>query len=164
MKPLAAFIASAVVLLAVGHTAFAQDAPAANPVDAKLEAEKAVSMKVLQNVKMLCTGCMMRAADEGERFKIQTGTFKSDISPYLLDKNGFTSPLDKPNYPSYRFNKYLQNVPQNKVKKPAETVMVYEGEWGHPLFRYHGMAVIGFADGHVKMFTPATAKGLLWKP
>ncbi len=140
----------------------AQEPPVAS-VDPKLEAEKAAAVKAIQNVKSLTTACMMNATDFG-KYKIRAAMFKTDVGPYVKDTSVFTSPLDKPGTASYKFNKALQNVPLDKVRKPSETVVIYEGEWGDPAFRHHGMAVLGFADGHVKLFRPETAKRLLWKP
>ena len=120
--------------------------------------------KALDNAKQLGLACVMKAADENKVFKISPSTFRKDVSLYLMNKNAFTSPLDKPGTQSFQFNKALQNVRQKQLKNAQNVVMAYEGTWGKPSFRYNGFAIIVFAEGHAKAVTPAQAKTLIWEP
>lgn len=119
---------------------------------------------VISNVKQLTLGCLMLCQDYDEVFKISAAGFKKAVIPYVKNESVFRSPLDKPGVESLRFNPALANVSINKIKKPAQTVLIFEGEPGKPRFRYGGKAVIGYADGHAKLVTPDEAKKLLWKP
>ena len=148
----------------ISRPAKAQKAPTQTAPAAPTVTQKRVYTQALSHAKQLGVACLMKAADENDVFKITPSTFRKDVGPYLMNQNAFTSPLDKPGTPSFVFNKALTNVSQKQLKNAQNAVMVYEGAWGKPLFRYNGAAIIGFADGHVKALRPAQAKTLVWNP
>jgi hypothetical protein len=115
----------------------------------------------MQNVKQLCLAAFQFAENHGDRFP-EVATFRTDVSPYLSNATVFTSPLDQPGTESFRLNAGMAGKKLAGVEKPSRTVLVFEGEPGKPLFRYAGKAVIGLADGSVKLVTPDEAAKLRW--
>lgn len=61
-------------------------------------------------------------------------------------------------------NPALVGVRIASVRRPAQTVMLFEGASGKPRFRHDGKAVVGFVDGHAARVTPEEARKLVWKP
>jgi prepilin-type processing-associated H-X9-DG protein len=118
----------------------------------------------LSNVKQIALAAMMYTQDYDEVFPNTPVTFKSLVMPYIKSEGVFHCPLDAPGVVAYRFNEKLAKKSLAVVEAPAETVMLYEGEKGKLNFRHDGKAVVGFADGHVKLVTPEEASKLRWTP
>jgi prepilin-type processing-associated H-X9-DG protein len=116
------------------------------------------------NVRQICLAAMMLLQDSDEVYKVPPGDYKNALMPYVRNAAVFTSPLDKAGTVSYKFNSKLADVPLMRVARPAYTVMIYEGQEGRPAFRNGGKAVIGFADGHVRLISPQEAARLRWNP
>ena len=106
----------------------------------------------------------MYLQDFDEKFAFKAAEFKKVLFPYLKNNTIFHCPSDKPDVDSYSFNANLQGSTLARVKRPAETVMVYEGANGILNFRHAGSANVGFVDGHVKLINKEQAKKLVWKP
>ena len=122
-----------------------------------------VETTCVSNVKQLTLGLIVLAGDHKDVLKITAATFKKAVMPYVRSANIFRCPDDAKG-DSYSFNSALAGVAQPSIAKPAETVMVYEGVAGKLVFRHGGRAVVGFADGHVRLVTREQAKALRWKP
>jgi prepilin-type processing-associated H-X9-DG protein len=116
------------------------------------------------NAKQIATGLMMYVQDYDQVFVPNAAKYAEAIMPYMKNRAALTSPLDPPGTVSYKFNPQLAGKSMAAVKNPANMVMLFEGEYKKPLFRYEGRAVIGFADGHVKLVTPQEAARLRWTP
>ncbi len=67
-------------------------------------------------------------------------------------------------YQSYDFNAYLVEMAIKKIKEPARTVLIYEGQGGKLNFRHGGNATVVFVDGSAAMIGPEEAKNLIWNP
>jgi prepilin-type processing-associated H-X9-DG protein len=126
------------------------------------DAARAVSCE--SNVKQLCVGALLFLQDYDEVFKFKAEAFKKSIMPYVKNEALFTCPADNDRADSYSFNKNLVGIASSRIRKPAETVMIYEGKAGKLNFRHDGKATVGFADGHVKQFDGTGAKALRWMP
>jgi len=71
---------------------------------------------------------------------------------------------NNPDNESYAFNENLENAELDKLKVPANTVLIYEGKGGKLDFRHDGRAAVCFADGRVELISEEQAKTLLWAP
>lgn len=138
--------------------------------------EKARAVSCLSNAKQISTAAVMFLQDHGNRFALSASTYKKSLTPYLVHQKSptpqilrnveriFRCPEDKSGKVSYSFNRNLAGVLLAKIKRPAETVMIYEGVGQQLTFRHNGKAVVGFADGHVKLIPREEAKTLRWTP
>jgi prepilin-type processing-associated H-X9-DG protein len=135
----------------------------ANP-GAMVEARKAAKSTVcLSNLKQVALGFMMFAADNDDKLSLTASSMRSKVSPYLKNEALWKCP-ENPGKASYSFNSNLAGKSLAHVSRPAETVLLYEGQSGKPTFRHDGRAAIAFADGHARLLTPEQAKSLRWKP
>ena len=116
----------------------------------------------LSNIKQIALGCLMYAQDYDEKYPASAANYKKAVFPYIKNDKVFTSPLDAPGTVSVKFNTQLAGVSMARIAKFANIVMLYEGTWGKPLFRYDGKAAVAFADGRVKLITPDEAKKVFW--
>ena len=81
---------------------------------------------------------------------------------------------DKSERCQYAFNAKLDGLARNKIKNPAQTVLIFETDGGWnlsggsellPKKMRHGRAVIvGFADGHVELVSESRLSQLQWEP
>ncbi len=126
--------------------------------------DKAREVGCKSHLKQITTGGLMYLQDFDEKFAFKAAEFKKVLFPYLKNNTIFHCPSDKPDVDSYSFNANLQGSTLARVKRPAETVMVYEGANGILNFRHAGSANVGFVDGHVKLINKEQAKKLVWKP
>lgn len=116
------------------------------------------------NLKQLATGALMFLQDSDEKFAFKADAYKAAIQPYVKGEDLFHCPSIEKGPVAYSFNAQLQGKRYASVRKPAVTVMLYEGKGGVLNFRHNGRAMVAFADGHVKPVTPAEAKALRWAP
>jgi hypothetical protein len=126
---------------------------------------------VKQNFKKILIACLMFVQDNNKIFKCTSENYITCIRSYIariepeyVMKDFFTSPIDEPKTISYKFNPKLSGVSLSKISVPEKTVVLFEGEYAKPLFRYANKALIGFVDGNVKLVTPEEAKQLRWTP
>jgi prepilin-type processing-associated H-X9-DG protein len=127
----------------------------------KGSAQAAVCMS---NLKQLCTGFMMLAADNDDVFKVKADSWKKAVMLYIKNEKIFFCPSDKSGAVSYSINPAMVGKSQTAVELVAETVLLYEGKKGKLDFRHEGRAAVGFADGHVRLVNQEEAKKLRWKP
>lgn len=118
----------------------------------------------LSNVKQIATGLLVYSQDYDDVLVPDATKYNDAVKPYVKNNALFTSPLDPAGTISYKFNPQLARKAVSKIAEPTNTVMVFEGEYKKPLFRYDGRAVIGFVDGHAKFVTPEEAAKLRWTP
>lgn len=130
----------------------------------KNERAKAREKACLSNLRQVALGCVMLAQDFDEKFALKAQSYKTSLFPYMRNEQVFHCSLDASGKVSYAFNSSLAGLKLSQIKKPAITVMVYEGAGGKLTFRHTGKAGVGFADGHAKMVTAEEAKSLRWQP
>jgi len=118
----------------------------------------------LSNMKQVCLSVIMFATDNDDILKLKADAWKAKVMPYCKNEGIFHCPQDTTKGVSYSLNPNLAGKSMTAIKKPAQTVLVYEGKKMKLDFRHEGKACVGFADGHVKLFTPEEAKVLRWKP
>lgn len=116
------------------------------------------------NLKRIMVAVLMYTQDHNDRTNFKAATFKQALTKYLDKPAVFRCPSDAREVDSYTFNPALQGASLIDLNEPYRTVAVYEGSNGVISFRHNGRANIGFADGHVRVVTPADTKLLLWKP
>ncbi|GAB4458427.1 MAG: hypothetical protein OHK0029_19630 [Armatimonadaceae bacterium] len=117
-----------------------------------------------ENFQEIAKACIMRMQDYDEVFQITPSSLKRDLNSYVKDDSSFSSRLDPRGTESYRFNPKLAGKSLSQIADPSRLIMLYEGEWKKPLFRYEGgKALIAFADGTCKLMTPAELKNALWE-
>jgi prepilin-type processing-associated H-X9-DG protein len=126
-------------------------------------------------MKQLCLGVLQMSLDANKPVRLKA-SFKKSFLAHMnaqskrlgrgqgnaealhhcpADKSGRSS--------SYSFNENLEGIPLQRIKRPAETVLIYEGKNGQLDFRHDGRATIGFADGHVKPIKREHTKFLIWR-
>jgi prepilin-type processing-associated H-X9-DG protein len=128
-------------------------------INANVAAKRTVC---LSNVKQIVLACIMYSLDFDDKFKFRAADYRNAIKPYIKNESLFTCPLDPKGTTSYSFNANLAGVNSEKIAKPAETVLIYEGKNGKLNFRHDGKATVGFADGHAKLISKEDAKRLRW--
>jgi hypothetical protein len=125
--------------------------------------ERAQAVASLSNVKQINTGVLMYTQDYDEILPTPASKYTELVQPYVRNNALFHAPAAPvEEMVSYSFNKNLQGVSLAAIAAPATTIMIYEGKDGKPNYRYEGMTVIGFVDGHAKMCTPQMVAGYLW--
>jgi prepilin-type processing-associated H-X9-DG protein len=124
----------------------------------------AKSSVCLSNVKQLALGCIMYASDMDDVLKFGVSNWADKIYPYIKNKAVQTCPEDGKGVVSYSINPKIAGKSFSKVRKPAETVLLYEGKDGKLNFRHSGRAAVAFCDGHAKLINAQQAKNLVWKP
>ena len=125
-------------------------------------ASSARSTMCISNAKQLALGCIMFAGDNDNVFKFPANSVHKSLAPYLKNERLWLCPADTTAGPSYTFNSNLVGISMDKIDKPTETVMVYEGKAGKLEFRHDGRAAVAFADGHVRLIDATAAKAVIW--
>jgi prepilin-type processing-associated H-X9-DG protein len=128
-----------------------------------LAREKARKTVCVSNVKQLAIGTMMYVQDYDEVFPSKSAPYKELLWIYVKDNDAFRCPGDAEGALSYTINPNVLGASMERIKRPAETVLFYEGKSGKLDFRHDGYAAVAFADGHVKMIDAEGAKALIWK-
>ncbi len=120
------------------------------------------------NVKQIELGLIQYAYDNNNKFP--AGDYKAAIMPYTKSESLFHCPADTVTggASDYSLNPSLQGVSLAKLSDPANTVAIYEGSNRTLDFRHEhtggNVAVVGFADGHVRAVSAQQAKSLRWRP
>jgi len=130
----------------------------AHPSVAKASASK---VACLSNVKQAALTVLMLAADNDDTIALKAADWEKSVRPYAKTDAIFACPDTKEHY---AFNGALAGLKFSQIPSPSETVLIYEGKNGILHFAHEGMAVVGFADGHVKFIDAEQAKNLIWKP
>jgi prepilin-type processing-associated H-X9-DG protein len=124
----------------------------------------AKSTACLSNVKQVALGCIMYASDTDDVLKFGASNWTDKIYPYMKNKAILTCPEDAKGVVSYSINPKIVGKNLAKIKRPADTVMLYEGKGGKLNFRHSGRAAVAFCDGHAKLINAQQAKSLIWNP
>lgn len=147
----------------------------ASPIFARNNAR---NMECLLRLRNLSLAAMVFAAKHNGKFAFEASAFADKLLPLTITQRTHPDqrielrcPHDEGHQISYSFNPHLEGLSLARIARPAETVMFYEGSDGRLNFRHpvpyaskRHMALIGYADGHVRGVTPETAKRLIWKP
>ena len=116
------------------------------------------------NVKQIELGLIQYVQDHNDKFPPSAAAYKAAVFPYIQSESVFHCPTDHGGPVNYAMNTKLQGVSLDKLANPAGVVAVYEGENQTLNFRHNGLAVVGFADGHVQDMTREQAGSLKWTP
>ncbi len=124
-----------------------------------------VALSSMSNVKQILLGIIQLTQDYDEKFAFTTANFHDKVFPYIKSEQVFQAPaVDEDKPLAYTVNPTLAGKSLADLDEPAQTVAVYEaGPDGKPLFRFGGKAVIGFADGHVRLIGPEQAQNMTWQ-
>ena len=124
----------------------------------------AETLRCMANMRKLCEAALaLRRANEG-RFPARASEFRSNVSKYLKPADVPRCPVDRSSGESYLMNANLQGRRYNEVPLPEETVMLYEGKAQRILFRHDRRAVIGMADGSVRLVNEQQSRTVKWIP
>src|SRR5688500_2982624 len=147
-------------MLTVSFTAMALADPEAWP-RARGAAE---ALRCMANMRKLCEAALaMRRANEG-RFPARASDFRSNVSKHLKPGDVPRCPVDRSSGESYLMNANLQGKRFHEIPLPEETVMLYEGKAQRILFRHDRRAVIGVADGTVRLVNEQQSRTVKWIP
>jgi prepilin-type processing-associated H-X9-DG protein len=124
----------------------------------------AKSTACLSNVKQVALGCIMYASDMDDVLKFGVSNWTEKVYPYIKNRAILTCPEDAKGVVSYSINPKIAGKNLAKIKRPADTVMLYEGKGGKLNFRHGGRATVAFCDGHAKLINAQQAKSLVWNP
>lgn len=116
------------------------------------------------NVQELAQGALTFTQDSDDKFDLRADAWKTAVEPYVKHRSAFFCLSDNTNQVAYSFNAQLQGKRVDAIRKPEQTVLIYEGKKGVLTFRHHGRAMVGLANGKVKAVTAAEAKTLRWAP
>lgn len=144
---------SVVMLLSEGLTQIFADAK-----------KRAMANTALSNVKQLGLATHIFATDHDDKIATTPANWHKSIFPYVKNEAIFRAPGDPKKGDSFNLNPAMANRVISKVKDPAKTVMIYQGRNGTLEFYGDGRTAVAFCDGSAKLFTPAEAKKLNWKP
>lgn len=114
--------------------------------------------------KLLRIGMVMQSfvTNNDGRFALKNGDLRDALLPYYPALDALLPSLPRN---QVSFNTKLSGVTLNKVRFPARTVMLYEGQNGKLDFRHQGRAIVTLVQGNVRFVTPQQAKELLvWTP
>lgn len=118
----------------------------------------------MSNLKQLATGALMFLQDHDEKFALRADAWKAALMPYVKSEAIFHCPTDQSGPVPYSFNAQLQGKSMAVVRKPEQTVMIYEGKKGALDFRHDSRATVALANGKVITVTAAEARTLRWTP
>jgi prepilin-type processing-associated H-X9-DG protein len=134
---------------------------------------KAKTISCMNNTKQLCLGVMMYASDNANQ--LPANAWCDAIMTYVGTPQTFKCLEGDPNQRShYAFNAKLQGLRTDQILSPATTVLLFETDGGWNLSggpellprkpHHNKNVIVGFADGHVEMVTPARMQSLQWTP
>lgn len=129
--------------------------------DAKVRAKASVA---LSSIKQLALGTIIFSSDYDDKIATTPANWHKAIFPYVKNENIFRAPGDPKKGDSFNLNPAVANRSMAAIEEPAKTVMIYQGRNGKLEFYNDGRAAVAFCDGSAKLFTPAEAKKLRWKP
>lgn len=114
-----------------------------------------------QRLLLLGLAVMSLTQDFDEIYAFAPEYSTEALLPYLKAKDSFTVPGTGE---QFSFNERLCGRWLGDLHEPAQIVLFYDGHDEKLTFRNNGRAAVCFADGHVKLITPETAKTLRWAP
>jgi prepilin-type processing-associated H-X9-DG protein len=118
----------------------------------------------LSNVKQLSLATMIYLTDHDDRFP-DASQWRNAVMPYTKNAKLFRCPADTSDQlSSYRMNPRLSRVESTKVREPANTVMIFEGDQNGFVARHAGTGSVGFADGHARVLSSKLYAGLRQTP
>ena len=117
----------------------------------------------ISNVKQIELGLIQYTQDHNGKYP-SAANFKSAVFPYVKSEPLFHCPDNASGGTSYSLNKKLQGTNTANLSDPSQVVAVYEGKNQTLDFRHDGYTVVGFADGHVRVYRPEQVSMLQWKP
>ena len=160
IRPGAADSLSSGSLFTLSFVAMALADPEAWP-KARTAAESLLCMK---NMRQVAEAALMFRRDNQGRFPAKAGDFRSSVARYLKPSDIPRCPQDKSSGESYQMNPRILGKRFNEIPIPEDTVMIFEGKAGRILFRHDRRAVVGFADGSVRIVNEAQSRTLRWIP
>lgn len=136
--------------------------------------QKAQTITCVNNVKQLALGVRLYSSDHNDVLPT-AAKWDDAITQYIGSSRPFQCPTgDDRQRTHYAFNAKLSGVPDKQITSPGNTVMIFETDGGWNLSggpesllknsRHGRNLVVGFADGHVEMVTPARLPQLQWEP
>jgi prepilin-type processing-associated H-X9-DG protein len=138
----------------------------AQPRDLTMLLTSQISQSSMSNVKQLLLGIFQLAQDNDERFAFDADNFVEKVMPYVKNEKVFQMPiLDDEKTSGYTLNPEILGKSIADIDEPASTVAIYEAGngVGGLNYRFNGRAVVGYADGHVKLLSPEQTTDLIWK-
>ena len=122
--------------------------------------ERAQQASCLSNLKQLALAALMYAQDHDEVFP-RADNWCDAISPYMKNDEIFKCPSDPEHDYGYAFNRNLSGKRLGEIRRPAETVLIFDSTAGKKNAadtgqswpaggRHNGGNNCAWADGHVK--------------
>lgn len=144
------------------------------PAAAKAKA-KVLSIACMANAQQINMAVIMHAQANTNTCP-PAATWCDAVQGNLVLTNAFQclAAADKSHRSHYAFNARLDRLSLDKIKNPAQTVMIFEAEGGwnlsggselRPRKPRHGRTIIvGFADGHTEAVDESRLAQLQWEP
>lgn len=120
--------------------------------------------KSARQVKQLMLGVLQFVQDHDGTLDFTEESLKHELAPYTRNAELWTAPGDDDGIISYSFNGNLFGLRLGQLGPTDKIVSFYLGRDEKPEFRYDGLTVVGFVDGHVEYLNAEQAKNLRWKP
>ena len=139
--------------------------------------QRAQTINCMNNVKQLALGVRMYSSDHND--VLPAAAKWDDAITQYIGSIGSPRPFQCPTGDDsqrshYAFNAKLSGVADKQITNPGNTVMIFETDGGWNLSggseallkksRHGRNLVVGFADGHVEMVSPARLQQLNWEP
>lgn len=155
------------VLLALAIPFIAIVAAILFPVFAKVRGNARLA-SCQSNMKQIGLGLLQYELDNNNKLPASAAAYKDTIFPYVKSESVFRCPADQSGGVDYSMNTNLQGVSVDKISDPTNTVAIYEGTGQTLNFRHEHIggevAVVCFADGHVREVSQKQVGSLRWKP
>ncbi|MBM3459949.1 MAG: hypothetical protein FJX77_15620 [Armatimonadetes bacterium] len=115
-----------------------------------------------QTLRVLMGATVLYATDHDDRFAFTARNYQSRLLAYVRkDPRAFhCAETGTP----YTLNPKMEGAPTRRMFRPGATVVFYEGQGGKLDFRHDGQSLVGFADGSVRLVSPAELEVLRWTP
>lgn len=137
--------------------------------------DPAYTIYCISNLKQLCLANVLYAADHNGRLPDANAWCDLIQTNILGVQQAFLCPAgNKAARCHYTFNAKLSGVETEAIRKPDQTVMLFESQGGwnasggleqllkHP--RHLSGIDVGFVDGHTEFVTPTKLDKLVWEP
>ena len=112
--------------------------------------EKARQPACLSNVKQVVLAVMTYAQDNSGRLP-RASTWDVEIEPYLRNRAIYRCPVDNTDQEvSYSMVPRYSGAKLEDIANPETVIIIYESEYGRPVYRHNEGMNVGYADGHVK--------------
>lgn len=118
----------------------------------------------ISKLKQIGLTLAMFTQDYNDKIDLTPQNYVQKLMPYVMKRESlFTAKEDAPGTVSFQINSNISGLKTTGIRNLSKTVAFYLGHDQKLDFRYGGLSLVCFADGHVKAVDREEAKSLRWK-